>query len=343
MISLPLNCIQPIFPYNVSETVWVSATIISGLYSTTMGSALGISYLRHKSYQWYVRNFITTPPSEDRKPLLSYNEQQVHRVLENRDSAEPFAQNLTHHNSYKFEANQENEWHYEGKSINGLPHGKGKLTGPDGLHSEGTFSDGCLLKGRLTFLDGLYFKGSFSKNVLQEGKQVFPDGTCFKGHFVDDKLRKGEKKFPNGYRLKGTFNKEGWLEEGKKSFSDGTYYKGFFFEGKLQEGERIFSHGACHKGHFVEDELREGEVISKDGYRWEGTFLNNKLFGKGKLTKPNGISYEGTFSNGQLISDISNLGDLAFSALVFDHQNDGERRCCVIVDKPHNPSQLHIA
>jgi len=59
---------------------------------------------------------------------------------------------------------------YEGETVNGVPHGKGKKTFADGYVYEGDFVDGDLVKGKITFKDGFSKEGEFKGGWLLWGK-----------------------------------------------------------------------------------------------------------------------------------------------------------------------------
>lgn len=54
---------------------------------------------------------------------------------------------------------------YEGETENGLPHGEGKYTYPDGNTFTGTVAKNLPIKGRIQTQDGIYYEGEFSNGL----------------------------------------------------------------------------------------------------------------------------------------------------------------------------------
>jgi hypothetical protein len=69
-----------------------------------------------------------------------------------------------------WEATLEDGRHYEGKAVDGTPHGKGTLTWPNGQIYEGDFVSGVMHgRGKLTDANGMSYDGLF-KNGFPHGK-----------------------------------------------------------------------------------------------------------------------------------------------------------------------------
>jgi len=85
---------------------------------------------------------------------------------------------------------------YDGDWVNGVPHGKGKLTYENGSVYEGEFAYGGMWgQGKQTYKDGRVYEGGFYYDThdqpVGEGTMTYPDGRIVKGgwkncKFVED-------------------------------------------------------------------------------------------------------------------------------------------------------------
>jgi hypothetical protein len=142
--------------------------------------------------------------------------------------------------------------YYKGEYLNGVPHGKGTFTYPDGSSYEGDFVDGEENgKGKLIIVSdftpdgyglGYVYEGDFQDGGSNGyGIQTYNDGVRYEGEFDDC--------FPNG---KGTI-----------TYTDGSSYEGEFNTG-LENGKGTLTYP---KGDKVEGEFRDGKPVG------DGTFI----------------------------------------------------------------------
>ncbi|MDR0553108.1 MAG: hypothetical protein LBG13_03390 [Holosporales bacterium] len=104
----------------------------------------------------------------------------------------------------------------EGKFVNGLLEGEGKLTYGDGSVYEGTFKS-CepTENGKLTCKNGVIYKGGFKdRSPSGQGRLIYSDGSTYEGEF-----RHG---VPRG--------------KGKFTHPDGEVEEGYLIEGKFYKG-----------------------------------------------------------------------------------------------------------
>ena len=120
---------------------------------------------------------------------------------------------------------------YEGKVVNDLKEGEGKMVYSDGRVFKGRFKEDEAVKGTLTFPDGAKYIGEVH-NVARHGYGVymFADGSQYEGQSVMDMF-------------------EG---EGKMTWTDGGWYEGEWTQGEIHGyGMEIRPDGSLrHKGHW---------------------------------------------------------------------------------------------
>lgn len=149
---------------------------------------------------------------------------------------------------------------YEGKLVNGKPHGQGKLTyekNDDKYESsfEGFFEDGIPIEGKFTFgYDGTIFDGKFDKENSRSGKGriIYTDGSEYIGEWYrDEKTGQGTMFFSNGSEFKGHWH-ENCPSDGVMTYPDGTKFKGGFVQISydFQSGEIIYPDGSKFKSDF---------------------------------------------------------------------------------------------
>lgn len=104
---------------------------------------------------------------------------------------------------------------YVGDWLDGLKHGKGKETWPNGYIYTGGFSDS-------------EWKG--------QGTLIFPDGAQYTGEWLNDNLNgKGIFTWANGDIYVGEFLDSNRHGQGTRTNADGTIMKGIWKEGELVE------------------------------------------------------------------------------------------------------------
>jgi len=89
---------------------------------------------------------------------------------------------------------------FQGEFLDGLAHGKGTLSYPDGGGSvEGTFANGDLVRGTEKLANGDTYTGKFSgrNTKFGDGIYIYPDGSTYEGSFKSGR-RNGFGKFTDG-------------------------------------------------------------------------------------------------------------------------------------------------
>eukprot|EP00755_Sulcionema_specki_P012797 Sspe_Gene.52306::Locus_28989_Transcript_1_3_Confidence_0.600_Length_1801::g.52306::m.52306 len=101
---------------------------------------------------------------------------------------------------------------YEGELTKNNPHGKGRLTLPDGTVQSGEFRNGVLHgAGRIILKNGAVYEGEFTEGVLPSGTARYPNGDEYDGDFDNflphgtGTMRKAEHVWA-GEWLRGTFS-----------------------------------------------------------------------------------------------------------------------------------------
>ena len=151
---------------------------------------------------------------------------------------------------------------YEGETLNGKPHGKGKKTFRNNWYEDGEWKNGEFLRGKVNYYD--WNKESYYEGDWADGK---PNGkgnlyyvTCrlmYEGDWVDGKYH-GKGKLDDEY----------------------TVYEGDFVDG--------YFHG---KGRYA--------YVPGDGRVYEGDFAYDEFHGKGKMTYKDGRVEEGNWEKGK--------------------------------------------
>ncbi|XP_067326506.1 ALS2 C-terminal-like protein isoform X1 [Anolis sagrei] len=202
---------------------------------------------------------------------------------------------------------------YEGEWRLGKPHGKGKLTWPDGRNYVGDFKDG------LEHGFGIYLVPHASEDHYdcykchwREGRMngygicEYGNEMVYKGYFKDN-LRQGFGILDNTSSAENPIKYTGHWENDKKSgygvWDDkegGERYIGMWHEDQRHgTGIVVMQSGVCYRRVFHLDKMvGSGILLLEDDSIYEGNFTRDLMFvGKGKLTFPNGFTLEGTFTN----------------------------------------------
>ena len=82
---------------------------------------------------------------------------------------------------------------YEGETVNGRPHGKGKMIFNNSSIYEGEFANGGTWgEGKQTYPDGRIYEGDFyydsHDEPIGEGKMTYPDGRIIEGRWKNCKF-----------------------------------------------------------------------------------------------------------------------------------------------------------
>ena len=175
---------------------------------------------------------------------------------------------------------------YTGEALDGLPHGKGTMTYPDGQVYVGEFKDGnCHGQGTMTNPNGCSYVGEFYENTrMGHGTEIFPNGAKYVGEFKDNMPHgKGTMTYPD----KGPDNEFGWAtcegewKEGMQNgqgtllYLDGiTSYVGQWKDGMFDGPGKFIDQFDIHDGIYKEDRFWEGNEYNSDNGNLEGTYID---------------------------------------------------------------------
>lgn len=173
---------------------------------------------------------------------------------------------------------------YEGRLVDGLRVGFGKLTYANGSVYEGEFANDLPSgsDGKLIFVDGREYQGTFVSGLMQGyGTLKWPNGDVYVGTFDANAISGSGKFF---WQLtKATY--EGTVEAGKlhgvgiMSWPDGRRYEGSYLNGN-RHGFGIYrlADGATYRG-FFEANQRHGDGVfeTNDGVKEFQRWANGSL------------------------------------------------------------------
>tara|TARA_B110000003_G_scaffold104386_1_gene106677 strand:- start:10442 stop:13021 length:2580 start_codon:yes stop_codon:yes gene_type:complete len=196
---------------------------------------------------------------------------------------------------------------YEGDTIGGIWHGKGKYTLASGDIYEGDFFDWQLTgKGTFYWTDGDKYEGDFI-NGTRTGKGIFTwsAGEKYEGDFLENsRTGKGIFTWKNGNKYEGDFLENKRNGKGIYTWPSGKKYEGDFLENK-RTGKGIYTkpNGDKYEGDFI-DGIKSGKGVETldNGMTYKGSFEDGFRQGQGILTWPNGDKYEGDFNQSKITS-----------------------------------------
>lgn len=168
---------------------------------------------------------------------------------------------------------------YSGQALDGVPHGSGTWTHPDGIEYDGEWQNGKASGfGLMTWPNGDRYEGQWRDDMFNgTGTYHIHNGSLYDGEWFND-LRHG-----NGAII----------------FHDGDAYTGEW-RADLMNGQGIFTwhDGRKYDGEF-KDNMRDGEGSMgwPDGTRYEGQWKGDLMDGNGTLYLPDGERYEGEFKS----------------------------------------------
>tara|TARA_B100000959_G_scaffold267901_1_gene311946 strand:- start:3345 stop:5186 length:1842 start_codon:yes stop_codon:yes gene_type:complete len=143
---------------------------------------------------------------------------------------------------------------YVGEWKDGLKHGQGTRTSPDGGKYAGGWKNGQFHgKGIETRADGSIYAGEWVDGKIQGyGTLTFPNGDRFEGKFIDGEIdNKGIFYYPDGRKYEGDLKDGIFHGLGKQTYPDGNKYTGGWKEGKFHgEGTITSSDGSKYKSHW---------------------------------------------------------------------------------------------
>ena len=146
---------------------------------------------------------------------------------------------------------------YEGDLLNGLPHGKGRLT-QDRCEYEGQFENGVKQgRGVMQWANGDMYDGSWYKGMWDgDGVLVRAAGTTpfrYVGKFATNAMHGiGKITFSDGTEYEGRFEDNTIAGKGKLTFPSGDRYVGSFSQGRAHGMGQLYSgkYKSTFSGHF---------------------------------------------------------------------------------------------
>jgi hypothetical protein len=148
---------------------------------------------------------------------------------------------------------------YIGEQVNGLPHGKGKITYSSGATYDGDFVNAFPHgKGKITYSNGATYNGDWINGLPHgKGKITYSSGATYNGDWINGKCHgKGKITHPD-----------------RAAAYDGDWINGV-------------AHG-------------KGKITYPNGAVYDGDWINGLPHGKGKKTFSNGVVYNGDWVNGK--------------------------------------------
>jgi hypothetical protein len=148
---------------------------------------------------------------------------------------------------------------YEGDLVNDEPHGKGKLTSPDGSSYEGDFADGIPHgKGKKTFANRNVYEGDFWEGKQQgKGKFTWTNGDIYQGDWFNDKIHgKGKFTWGDGVVYEGDWVNGNRTGKGKQTFTNRDFYEGDFVDGNWTgKGKYVYASGKVEEGNWKNNDF----------------------------------------------------------------------------------------
>ena len=191
---------------------------------------------------------------------------------------------------------------YEGElNDDGLYHGKGVITYPNGEQYVGEFKEGLMNgQGTYTYVSGEKYVGEWKDgNKNGQGTYTYFLGEKYVGEWKDGKWNgQGTLTFPDGEKYVGEYKDNKRDGQGTLTLSGGSKYVGEWKDGnKNGQGTYTYSSGETWTGEWVDNERHTGEgtIIMPDGLKYVGEFKDGKWNGKGVLFKVNGVILPGTW------------------------------------------------
>lgn len=182
------------------------------------------------------------------------------------------------------------------------------IKGSDGSVYEGKMIDGLLEgHGKITYVKGRIEEGEFANGKLHgQGKKIIPDWGVEEGKFKDGKIYDGKRIWggPNHSDLMYEGQFENGIPEGKGKM---TYLNGDSLQGVVQEGvfkggfvkgKTTWPDGKIGDGTWSGTITWEGILTYPDGKVMEGNFIDDLLHGNGTITYPTGTVEVGFFKYG---------------------------------------------
>lgn len=114
---------------------------------------------------------------------------------------------------------------YNGQWKDGLMHGQGLYSYPDGSEFFGTFEEGTKTSGKLKYANGDLYTGDFKDGLKSNGVMRYNDGRGFSGDFELGMRKCGTMTFVNGDSYNGEYDEDGLMSgSGRMEYGNGDLY-----------------------------------------------------------------------------------------------------------------------
>jgi len=219
---------------------------------------------------------------------------------------------------------------YVGNFVNGLRHGQGTYTFPNGTNQVGTFENNVFQETesqideeeeqgeedqQLNWDDGTSYVGEVEDGMPEGfGTMTFANGDSMYGIFVNGVINDdtAHYDFADGGAYDGPMINGKFFGLGTRTFGgdyEGHSYTGNFENGNFNgEGTYFFPDGSTNEGQFKDGEFLP-PTSGENDYVYVGATSNGIPNGVGKMTWANGDVYKGDFVNGVR----HGLGELTFA------------------------------
>ena len=170
----------------------------------------------------------------------------------------------------------QNNYEYEGElNEDGLYHGKGVITYPNGDKYVGEWKDGLRNgQGTIFFNEGnTKYVGEWKDDKFNvQGTITFVDGSKYVGEYKDNKFNgQGTLTFPDGEKYVGEWKDDEWNGWGTYTYLNGAKYIGEWKDGKWHKGVLFKSNGEIQSGTWDNFSLKDIWTIEA-----VDNFLKNK-------------------------------------------------------------------
>jgi hypothetical protein len=193
---------------------------------------------------------------------------------------------------------------YDGETVQGRPHGRGRYVYANGDEFVGHFLDGKQSgHGRFVFACGHIYEGDWRLGKRHgPGRFLYANGNCYAGDFQDNKRHgRGRYQHASGDVYEGDWRADCMHGRGRYLYAaSGDEYEGEFRQDlKHGRGRLALASGEVYEGEWRDNKIcGRGLFLYADGSRFEGEFRDGRRHGRGKFTRPDGSAEEADWADG---------------------------------------------
>ncbi|KAL5255960.1 hypothetical protein ACHWQZ_G011243 [Mnemiopsis leidyi] len=195
---------------------------------------------------------------------------------------------------------------YIGQTLNQVRHGHGKYLYDNTFFTyEGDWLEGVKHgKGKLSMRDGGYYDGDFvNGEITGKGERLWSNGNIYVGEFEQGELcGTGQMKYSDGRRYTGQWTGNKYEGKGTLHSGEGDIYTGHFHLHKRHgDGEQVWADGRHYEGGWVANKPHgHGTMKYADGSVYEGQYNHGLRQGQGTYTHVTGITYSGLWIKNEI-------------------------------------------